>query len=1501
MNKINLSSQFICSVSEPDANLLQQNRSQINDVLIAFGAESLINMRPVFLRWINTEKLGFPRQHFRIYRKVRTSVRPRALFPNQHFDYRFTSTTVAKILWSHLSPSLMYEIRFNVLVKGYGMLHIQALDKNSQAIPGQLITIDTRGIGSIIVPCCMKAPNIAGIQLMGTPLSSPGGEESRSLQIRISELRGLDAELYINKNTWEEAQIVGLPYFDGETSLPAYDTQSQGYVPNLLDGAKATRLRLELLKLLTPNIPAHPIGIPALDWGPQDLDTYLDCIRDQNLSLVTECLKSTDDFDSNNLQVNFIKEMTLEGIRQEFSTATSSEDATTRIHVVGSTLVGVYADSYFATTMGYGTLAFIAEQQEEQENCLTPEGTVMGADFLVANKFVFVNELTRAGTEVEVVALPQAMPPPVTPSNLQARQLYHNRPEGIDGEGTESVKLSWNWPPAEMTYSYFISWIKGDASPSFRLLNNERLKGVKGFEPYLAARPFRADPQNADLPPLDISKVFYTNSNLSIPLNGQRLDKYQVISSDWFGRFSNWANVNYIAKAFPPQQPLVNDVRLFINPSEEGPSFAATLEIDFGWNWIDRSPNRIEFSGIFLPTPITTPPANAPQSFAFSNSGLPVAQPLTIRFSGDTPFIAPEFIGEKPPSGIAPSCYVINTPTPPRENTAPEPGTTSSDIRRYTLIVKVMNCDFSVVSELAYAVYARAYEAVQPTNVARLIEKDALGNNREKAFLVRILDATPPPPPEGLNTDINWTALPDATGIARGVINWGNIPQAKGYNVWEATEAAIQEYISDSEIPVLPENSSLQVRANYLRALLEGRTLNADFELIDPIRPKPNNVLQSLQAFSKLNRELVRRTKLEVSLPAAADSLYVYRISAINELNNESDKSSTVFYAVPRQNRPGQPNLILRPMKSPNPGVWVLAIPGGGVYPVGYRIYRVRKFGLATELGTMGLPKVREDAPDWLSFEAILANDSLRKLHYLIRRLVKEEEKISGNNDPSVNKVLQYGKAYFDAQGASWFPYFYQIVAIGQENRALGELAGCSRSSGAQKVEIVPTEPPRLTDLSITGGGIFQVIDRIRFKGAGLWAFSTSTNHLYIENTNTDQVEIWNALNNRLVRKIALSNLNIIRSNPEKQLVYFVFNRTRLVVYNEKTRRLSTPVLLIFTLIPPIFPGIPTSRKEEMVTGLVVDNSRNRVYVAYLLAKKVSVLNTQNKIISTIEVNTNHSLLAIAEKANLLYVLGLRNQLVEIFNLKTQQLLNTISLPYQPRTIWMNNLVGKLYIEDATNNHLYVYPLAKKMVAQAVINLGSALRDLNIEASTGIVWLLTSTGELQGFNGFTNEMIQTQNVDAAASKILMIPHLNRMYISKPVLSEISVVGKAETNVVLTFATNLPVKNTVIGTTSIELATLTREETTGQFIREPAFFTIYLSQVQVGALLQPIVGASFIQLSIMPEVTRSEKNAAGMVTYSVRVATAALQGKTIIVKATNPNHQITEQQFQRILE
>jgi hypothetical protein len=790
-----------------------------------------------------------------------------------------------------------------------------------------------------------------------------------------------------NAADWERVQVVGLPLAKTEIAPPVYDPTPQGYEPPSLDGLDAALLRLAISRVLrTPIPPTGVADIPTPAWDAPDPVGFMQRLRGVSPALVPLIAKCLGASDDTDL-----------ARLQALFEADALLPGVRQADVPGAT-PGTDPTRIRLPVAG---VAMLSAGSDSDAATGLGYGTV---DFAERRPLGDSHVVVPPGTvrtaydymvtapyvfplfgPVDLAALAQVRPLPEPAQALQAARRQGNRAPGRDQPATESVQLSWRLSTLPQGYGALVSRGPGAAA----ILNAPRLAG--GYDPFIPLRP-----QSVDREPPAGARTTFTDPVSTVPIAGSATSRYLVAGLDVFGRWSPWRLILYTSSAPPVQIPGLFAATLWTDvAARSGRLVPATLEVEIAWDWSDRSPDRIELTAAFT-SPTAPPPATPAAGVPFGPTG-----PVVVRFAaGGAPFIASGHAGT-----------VAAVPTHP-----PDP-----DRRRYRLALTGVTCDYTTAGEVALAVWARGVEAVRPA-----VPSAATGPR-----VARAPDPIPPDPPTLPPIDLLWTALPDATGHARAVLRWPAVSGASGYVVWEATETAVRNAV-DPAAPAPAPGTTMLARAGALRSLLTAGV---------------QSQARSLVAFSRLRDRLIPATELELELPGAADTLYAYRVSAVTAANVESPRSPAVaLVAVPHRVVPGRPRLLLRTAAG---GIDVILLPGKGAVPAGFRVHRVRREGLAAEIGMMGPPVLDETATGWHA-------------HDVPRRPGSSE--------------ADKGKSILDPVPESWYAYHYRVVAVGAPDPPNGGLAGESEPSATAVGVRPPSVPPLLDTVSTIGNGTNKVL-----------------------------------------------------------------------------------------------------------------------------------------------------------------------------------------------------------------------------------------------------------------------------------------------------------------------------------------------------------------------------------------------------------------------------------------
>jgi hypothetical protein len=866
---------------------------------------------PVGLRWTMVPEFGFPRQPFRVYRRVRRYDMVRLIAAP------FVVSGEADVPF----PTEMYVLDVQVTLAAGQSLRLEPRDRNGRPLPGIGQVLSAGGTARF------RSPFMASLHCAGAGT--------------VTGVMGVSTDSVVNAGDWQLVQIVGLPFPPGVTT--AYSGVLQGFAssPTRPDLASFQRLLIGYyLKPPVPDLGVAPLATPI--WEAPRPDRYVQYLTTDPGSLLVDiqkCLEGCDDHSWNpaDRQPAYVAERTVSGIHQAGVAPTTSGIA--RFPVVAGALLQISGDSFASLALGYGTYDFVPpfdpsvvaavrrtefDYKVEAEYVLRPSGHIElpGLFGGYSERHTFA-------------ALSEGLPAPEVPSDLRARTLRKNRPAGRDGQASEAVKISWRQPEAPQAWGLVVSRQAGQTE----WLNTENVFSEKSYQPYLTRAP------QGELPGEDTGRFHYVDTETPLPPYGSTPVRYFVAGLDIFGRWSAFREISHASEALPSQRPIINAVKLALPdpnvfPPPTPASVACRLEIEFSWEWSDRRAAQIQFAGQFYPAR-TTPSVAAPAGFSVHSS------------NAAHPFVTVTFDMNGNPTGTnVGSVYRLNEIPPDGAPLPPAPG-----LIQYRLEIPGVTAVFpsGAPHAVGYAVYVRGLERLR------------LPVTEYSPWSPPVTSEMPDPrKPAVVNlpAEVQWTALPDATKKARGRLSWPSAANALGYIVWEASETAIRFALDDylkTSFPtdrsrwLVPLSEPHVVRATQLRSLLL----------------QPEYAQLCAKAFTRYNRELVTATSVELELAGSSEVLTVFRVSSVNRANIESDKSAPVFFAVPRLNRPAAPNLSLKPNET---GIEVQVLGNSPATTAGYRVYRTRTPPLSRDVGAKGLPVFREDNPAWQDFAAQVLN-----------------------------------------------------------------------------------------------------------------------------------------------------------------------------------------------------------------------------------------------------------------------------------------------------------------------------------------------------------------------------------------------------------------------------------------------------------------------------------------------------------------------------------------------
>ncbi len=906
----------------------------------------------VALRWRLDPFLGIPQQPFNVYRRIADG--------SKYYE----KMGINKTHVHNNSLSLRNDTFYDVIFKANNIFGsnatITALDDLRKPILGESVTV-LPGRNAIVR---FRAPNIAFIKV--------------DASIEVSNFNGITMDKMVNLDDWKLVEKVGLPYKKGQVDNPIYNTEMmQGRINNLLEGDNACKFRVDLAKIFFQPPPTSSIGIniPLIN-APKGEEVYLEITQGQDslLNLLTRMFKDTSQGSFFKRQVQYKTKLKGSGIHQP-SSSVSTDDTQFEIPLAGTTLLSAAMDMWASLGLGFGTTDIVDHNEFVHNKFLEPNRVFRTPyDYMVSSKFTLPGNLKR-----EIAALSRYSPlQDVLQTPLKVNDFSGNRPQNRDGKFSEDLELKWVRVPEKLLPSSYI-FAKSDNGINAKIMSEKRPFTSNSYFGFIPA----INPEQDATHQLIASYIDQLNV---VPFSGSNTLTYFKAATDVFGRWSDWVNKSHLLHSKSPHMPALLNVDFKLDESMAvGKVISGNLEIQVAWDWEDRSPKFFEIVGKFI-NPKLNPGDIAPAGFQKS-AGAGFSSVIKITFNSTNlnhhPSASSEATVKKLPH-------------------IPEDGQN----RKYLITIKNIKVDFGLMHRHGFAAYARASERVNPI----------LFSDYSPYKKGEVNNPLPADPIAIVGPDINWTALPDATGFARYHLQFSSVPDTIGYVLYEATELALRDAIG---LPDLESNNIID-RASALLA----NELN----------------VKTKDAFIRKNRDLLEHPKATVNLPAVASGLYVYCISSMTSEQVESAKSNWLLVAVPHRTAPAPPILSAKNITG---GVELSIEPYGATPSRTIELYRTRSELLVTDINVMGKPVAYDSDPRWQKLD---------------------------NNGVSIVNPVDYASVYklVDTPKPSWLPYYYRSTAFGEHDVSNGVIKGRSKSSNLIQITSIPPNPPDLEALSVS-------------------------------------------------------------------------------------------------------------------------------------------------------------------------------------------------------------------------------------------------------------------------------------------------------------------------------------------------------------------------------------------------------------------------------------------------
>ena len=815
-----------------------------------------------------------------------------------------------------------------------------------------------------------------------------------TLGMQVVSVRGILVKTLVQADGWELIERVGFPV-EGDWSGINHHNDEQGIINFLMNPKSAAKARLERAVPPFGWAPMLEPGHPAPNWIMPDFETLIINANDSVLSMLKPILAA---FPPNAQAQQTIKvSLPLQGA--------NTQPEPTQISPLFNLLIGVSSDPFLSLVLGFGT-----GYRPNDEFWEHHDSDFTQYDFMVTAHWE--NGLGGNGSPLDYAAVvPQpyeAIPPP-RPANPSFVNLGYIRPIARDLDWRFSAQMGWDRPPKiPIILPRTMALARRSLNPleaAIAILEDRVGGGKLPLVIYDAA--------DTPDPSINPHRVSATDADIPLPSAiDTRVLKMASAHQDLYGLWSIWTTIDgSIPQPAVQTVPIISASLDAMLPPISGATCAATLTIDFLWDWSIRTPMMVEFSGRLYPTQHH---GQAPPDTSIA-SGL--QQALSGAFAS-TQILFNGNVAQAAPTNTNPMTIIPVDPTGETQvnNFGSEQGDES---RRYRVTISGLQLNFASTSHIGLALWARGQEQIAPQRI---------GPWSTNPKVITVSDPRPPVVPVTVPDIVTLTSVPDANGEGHAKLTWGTVPGALGYFLYESTESKLLQ--ADSNSPSEP---------------ILGDTLSQRFTTI---KTAFQNIADTRRHFSRKNVTLLQSNSVDITIPRGSQVIHVYVVMAVNGGGIESewlkpaDTDKLWGFAAPQIQIPAAPMLTVNSIEKNGQQVAHITVEtrdGPRVNRID--LHRVRVDDAARTLDTMGpsIQTIDVNTPNWNTQHT---NDALGT-HIV---------STSGDDVPT----------------GSWKRVWYRAVAWSSPDPLRGTLAGRSPASNAFWIVVPPEHPPDLSAVTVT-------------------------------------------------------------------------------------------------------------------------------------------------------------------------------------------------------------------------------------------------------------------------------------------------------------------------------------------------------------------------------------------------------------------------------------------------
>lgn len=939
--------------------------------------------RVVQLRWLTHKDFGMPSEPFKVWRRPAQPFKTEEAFTPSQMPFMLGTKMVM------LTPPRK-AVTFTMTTtnpSGGAVIAFAGAPFGSTIVGGHTLSsagstqvhLTSSQIACLLCPQDMDLDNFTGL----------GGEPQ-------------------DDDSWELVEIVGLPVDQSFNGVGGWG-QDQGLVSQLSDPVSAALDRFRRGAPFYGWMPMINASLPAEPWKLAQPKPIIELFQKQMMEPLRDMMQTLVPSEHQLKEISHTLAMAQAG----------GPDARAHIKPLSTVLFGAGTDPLASLILGYGT-AFEDEPAPIDHPGInithvaaavsTTDSRRSGWDYMVTG--LWEKGLDGKSAPVEYAALllhPELAMNPPAPTGLQTKNEGLTSPASLDQPYQSVARVTWN-KPSEMLPVRVASYafMRAGIAPvsAVEPLMDKRFSD-SALQP-ISATSSTTSPEPNRLAALDDRYIIASDPN-------PNQVTYALAHQDLLGLWSPWNTTN-MSMGEPPVRPVsIVSARVETVPAVSG-NCPGKLIVELVWDWVSRSPERIELVGRLYPqtklgagpSDLSVPAGLSIQlgdmgatvtSLNFNGNPTAVANPNRAQLSAVVEYV--DFDGKT---------LLLTPPTPPGP-------------RRYRLTITGLSLNFNTAPLIGLALWARAIEHRAPHRAGPWNANPTIASM-----------ADPRPPVIAVeHEDVQMASMADAAGLHHAKLSWPAVPGAVGYFAYTVTEEKLR---ADRGLPSAAKSLTLSQRLSALR---------------DAFAANPDR-----RSFARVNAKPVTGTSMQVSLPKGSKEIHLYMIIAVNAGNIESEwptlsdtklRKRPVAFAAPQVVKPSPPDLEVSRVldQSVTPPTYKAELKirtKAGPLVSRVDIHRVRVPEASLDIDMMGPPLV-----------TLSGSGS----GYTVKAWP-----LTGPLEPGEFQTIGTIKGQDAVQG-SWKKVFYRVAAWAADDPTRGLYGSRSAASAIREVVIPPATPPDLS------------------------------------------------------------------------------------------------------------------------------------------------------------------------------------------------------------------------------------------------------------------------------------------------------------------------------------------------------------------------------------------------------------------------------------------------------